>query len=337
MRSTCAGTLVSDLSSLPFLSSNLQCLTSGCESGASQCFANETCVGSKYDFGPPLDDICLPSCDNLHCPPNFTCAKNPSWAPGGPNICVPGLPGRQCAADGDCLTGACVDIGVEFKVCSVGALRCTKQADCAPFNSTADRFLCAGSSPDSPGVCTTLRILHGSNCKVPSDCATQFGLTCFTFSPYVDDMPHGECRLPCDADGRCPKRAGVPHVCLGANHEGGCFPATVAMPCRETVDCMEGLQCLMAPNDPRSKANYSPAICTAPCATDQDCEANVLTPNSFCSCGPGVSNSADGSCKDGVGICRFRGWAGSPCERDAQCSSVNCSQVNGTCLAPLRQ
>ena len=330
-RTLCAGTLAQTVSSLPLLTDNLQCLTTGCATAARVCQSGEVCLGSLYSVPSNANDICVPSCDaDLHCPPNFACTRNLVSSPGAPAICVPGVPGTRCSADQDCIAGTCRDIGVEFRICAL-PVACSVNAQCAPL-STSDAFVCI---PGNPGVCAALTVFDGANCTDvanSTDCPT--GMRCFAYSPFVPTMPHGECRIPCAADGTCPRRGGLPHVCLGEDQQGGCYPGRIGMPCHGSSDCVEPLSCASVPPDPRSRVNYSPSICTSPCATDQDCNS-PLTIGTFCSCDPSGANAADGSCPDGMGFCRVAGWVGAVCSRNEQCNTRNCSPTLGACVESI--
>jgi hypothetical protein len=290
---------------------HLQCLPTGCKSGKTNCPGGEACLGSFLAFGMPVDDVCVPICTaDLACPPAYVCLQNKIAAPGGPNICFPGLIGSRCYHPEDCLTGECLDVGVEFKVCSV---RCSKNEQCAPLSSGADNFVCAGT----PGTCLTSRPFDGANCRLGGACPT--GQRCFEFSPFGLNS-HGECRVPCEIDGKCPARGGLPHICLGANREGGCFPSGFGIPCVDTSECPAGLSCQTVASDPRSRVPYSPTICTVHCATDADCEADPSTKHA-------------GFCGDGV--CRLGGDLGTECDRDFQCITRRCDEPNRKCVLPV--
>ena len=88
---------------------------------------------------------------------------------------------------------------------------------------------------------------------------------------------HGDCRLRCNADGRCDPRGGIPFFCLGENREGGCHPTGFGMPCLDDSECYGDLKCKNVGSDERSRTKYNPNICTLACLTDADCDANHLT------------------------------------------------------------
>jgi hypothetical protein len=289
---------------------HLYCLAAGCKTQHVNCNAGESCLGLSLSFGSDIDELCVPSCDlDKACPPGFTCLRNARWAPGSTPLCFPGLIGTRCATQQDCLLGACTDVGVEFDVCTIP---CTKNEECAALNSATDIYFC------STGRCLTPRPFQGSNCTEDAHCIA--GQRCLGKTP-VGVLSHGECRIPCDADGQCPARGGLPHVCLGKDHEGGCYPSSFALPCATQADCVGNFQCLAAGPDPRSLTDYSPSICTIPCSTDADCDANTWTKKS-------------GFCRDG--ICRLAGGIQATCDRNAQCASDRCeamgSDISKTCV-----
>jgi hypothetical protein len=312
--SRCAGTILRSIlpamTAIPIATDSLQCIHTGCETSSAACATDESCLGAHYSYGLPLDDICIPDCDaKLRCPPNFSCLRDIDSSPGGPKVCTPGLPGTRCSSSRDCIAGACADVGVEFKVCSIP---CTSNAFCALLNISSDAFVCVG------GYCLTPRAFNGSNCVVDGNCAK--GLQCFTDGPYGPIQHQGECRLPCPADRRCPARGGLPHVCLGENQQGGCYPSHFGLPCMDASECIGDFSCLDAAPDPRSTSNYSPKICTLLCTTDADCDAD-----------PGTTGG--GFCQDG--ICRLSGWIGTPCDRKSQCQSHRCDTDSKKCIAAV--
>jgi hypothetical protein len=282
----------------------LHCLAVGCKSAGTQCAPGEGCVGSYLNFGTAVDELCVPRCD-LHnaCPPNFTCLQDASWAPGAPPLCFPGMLGTRCASADDCLMGECTDVGVEFKVCTVG---CATDDQCASFTTGTDVYTCANRH------CLTVRPFGGSNCANDSDCIPS--QRCVG-GALVGTLKHGECRVPCDANGSCPARGGIPHVCLGEHGEGLCYPSSFGTPCDTTADCIANFQCLEAGPDPRTpQAAYAKRVCTIPCTKDDDCDANLWTKKvGFCQ----------------AGICRVAGGDGVPCDRAKQCNSRRCDTPNG--------
>jgi len=351
-----------------FQTDNFQCVMNRCQTGTTDC-GEGACFGASYHLGLPLDDLCVPRCDSgLHCPPNFSCGRSAA-APSAPAICIPGLPGTRCVQDQDCLIGKCVDVGLESNVCSL--LTCSSNKDCAVLSSTVDRFVCAkrpdpagpvggaqaagaagagggvggasgaGSTVPKSGWCVALGAFHGANCcQAGLTCSDGTpscpeGFTCFTYGASETNMVHGECRLPC-SEGECPVRSGVPLVCLGPKHEGGCHPATLGMPCELGSPCVEPLTCQLVPPDPRSLVAYSPSICTIACSSDADCADGTIAGQSYCGCGDGTPDAAGGGCLNGgPAVCRLRGPDGSPCDRSSQCGSLNCNARLGQCAAAV--
>jgi hypothetical protein len=295
---------------------HLHCLAVGCKSAGTQCAPGEGCVGAFLNFGSSIDELCVPRCD-VHnaCPPNFTCLQDTKWAPGAPPICFPGMLGSRCRDADDCLMGVCTDVGVEFNVCTIP---CASDAQCLPLSTPTDAYTCAN------GHCLTVRPFSGSNCATDADCIS---IQRCVGGSVTGMMKHGECRTPCDADGKCPARAGIPHVCLGKNREGLCYPSTFATPCETQADCTASLKCLEAgPNAQTPQTNYATHLCTLTCTTDADCDANPLT-------------KKVGFCQSG--ICRLAGGDGVACDRNAQCGSHRCEAPAGStdkaCVAALHQ
>lgn len=332
-----------------FRTDSFQCVRNHCQTESTDCGAG-ACFGDYYHHGPPLDDLCVPRCDSgLHCPPNYTCARSAQGAPSAPKICIPGLPGMRCTHNQDCLIGTCVDVGLESNVCAL--LPCTSDDTCTALNSSLDRFVCAraagvlktgatGSSGPGSGWCVALGAFHGANCcQAGMTCdgtpSCSEGQSCLTYGAVETNMVHGECRVPC-VDGSCPARGGVPHVCLGPNNEGGCYPATLGMPCALGASCIAPLTCQAAAADPRSLYNYSASICTMACSSDADCASEPLASDGYCGCEDATNSAAAGGCRDGgPALCRVKGRDGVPCERAEQCTSRNCNERLGICVAPL--
>jgi hypothetical protein len=310
---------------LPMLATDhLHCLAVRCKSAGMACGQGEGCIGSFLNFGSAIDDLCVPTCD-LHnaCPPNFTCLQDAKWAPGAPPICFPGMLGTRCAEPDDCLMGTCTDVGVEFNVCTIP---CAHDEECAALSTPTDVYTCAKN--DRGGHCLTVRPFSGSNCASDSDCIPS--QRCVGGS-VTGTLKHGECRVPCDADGKCPARGGLPHTCLGKNREGLCIPSSFATPCDTQADCTASFKCLEAAPDPRTpQTSYATHICTVTCTTDADCDANVWTKKlGFCQ----------------SGICRLAGGEGVSCDRKKQCGSARCEGPPGstdpmdpkTCVPALTQ
>jgi hypothetical protein len=185
------------------------------------------------------------------------------------------------------------------------------------LNAPQSTFVCVEGVPDAGKHCILKEELNGTNCADATDCPD--GFICTYFGPYAPSMSHGECRLPCGEDRRCPARGGIPHVCL-AGGAGGCFPTSFGLPCATATDCLPELDCLPALRDAHTVID-SPTVCTMSCATDDDCAANpVIRSISFC--------------RQDEHICRLTGYAGTPCEADNQCTSGTCiidATGAGTC------
>lgn len=299
---TCAVTLIEEL--YPTIQTDhLQCVQDNCSSNGASCRNGESCAAAYYDLGTGEPAICVPNCigDN-ECPPNSFCAENPD-AMGSARICVPGLPGGRCNNEQDCVIGDCKDTGAGFDECVF--LSCTSDADCT-LQDTQEVAVCANSQ------CEGLGPFHGTSCMSSTDCP--MGQECSSYSPYGVTMGRGECRIPCDADGTCPIRAGVPEVCLDYVDKnsnpvvGGCYPGEFGMPCTQSSQCLSELGCLAAAPDPRTVIT-NPTICSIACTTDADCRSSpFIRTDGFC----------DGS------VCRLSGDPNAPCTRDEQCGSDQC-------------
>jgi hypothetical protein len=310
-RSTCLGSLVRQMHpSTEFRSNNLQCLPGSCRTSLSACPPGESCLASLVPTAAVVPDICVPNCDShLNCPPNFLCLRRSS--PAAPAICVPGLPGYRCQSDIDCLIGDCVDTGAGFRVCGAS---CETHADCLRYGDASASFTCVNRPTDGGQYCATPSTFSGSACRQSSDCPGD--QRCFPYNPYRQ-VPYGECRPPCDSEGRCPTRGGIPHVCLRGD-EGGCYPGRFGLPCARAGECVANFSCTEIAPLP-GEAEPPAKICTIPCRTDTDCDADPWT-------------DQDGFCQDG--FCRLGNGPGGPCERDQHCRTRNCQKGDagvGTC------
>jgi hypothetical protein len=318
-RQACGGELVqlvTSSSSLPIASDNLMCIQPRCSTqGSSACPPDEACLFNSYDSGNVLPDICVPKCDGgRRCPPNFSCARRPS-SPQSPALCIPGVPGVRCDANQDCLIGECVDTGAGFNICTLD-LPCSPMDFCAELSGPADVFVCAEGFPGKHR-CVTTRPFVGANCVDANGCPP--GQECFWHSPVEAIPDHGECRVPCGADGRCEPRGGIPFLCLGENQEGGCFPTGFGLPCLDDSECYQHLVCALVGPDVRSLTNYKPRICTTACTSDADCDADRLT-------------LKGAFCQLETGFCRLSGRTGAACTQDTHCRSNRCNAGTGTCL-----
>lgn len=130
----------------------------------------------------------------------------------------------------------------------------------------------------------------------------------------------GDCRLRCDADGRCPPKRGIPFFCAAADGSGDA--TQFGAPCLDDSECFEQLSSIPIGPDNRSQTNYNPNICTLSCTTDADCDANHLTfHGGFCQT----------DIQTGNGHCRLSGSAGAPYSQPTHCRSRRCSP-EGVCL-----
>jgi hypothetical protein len=314
----CAGTLVQGLlQSVPIAADHLNCMQPTCKTEGTQCSESETCLAEHYS-SEQIADICAPKCDaEWNCPPNFGCLYKTA-GPGSPKACLPGTPGARCARSLDCAFGDCLDVGVEFKVCS---MPCASDAECQRLDFGADRFVCAEITPGQRR-CVTPRPFNGANCEVTEHCPE--GQRCYQYSLYESPPSHGECRVPCDEDNPCPARGGLPHTCLGQG-EGGCYPGYFSAPCEDVSQCMGGLGCLDAPADAIGPDGEGARVCSLACDTDQDClQDSWIGVTGFCA----------------GGICRMHGSTGAPCLADEECFSRSCritaGSSRGSCAALAR-
>jgi hypothetical protein len=292
---------------------HLYCLHAGCSSSGSPCPSGESCMPVALpDSGSP--DICIPNCDkNLRCPPNFACSRLVS-GPAAPKVCVPGLPGLRCAGAEDCMLGDCVDTGVGFNICTSS---CGSDKDCVPLISMRDVFVCLPRPDGVGGYCAATGPFAGSPCQLSRDCPA--GESCFLYSPYGPTTV-GECRSPCGPSGDCPTLGGMPRVCL-LGGAGGCYPGRFGLPCASGAECIAGFSCLPVTNDVGAGGPLVQQVCTIPCSSDADCDANPWT-------------NKDGYC--GGGFCQLAGATGASCQRDAQCRTGRCQLPPagiGQCLA----
>ncbi len=317
----CGGELLRGLlaGASTLMTDSLQCVPTGCWTQKSDCPLDHACLLENFaSQGGMLPDICVPKCDPGHrCPPNFACSYDEAVAPGGPQICVPGIPGTRCRADQDCLVGLCTDTGAGFSVCTPPK-SCRPDDYCALLNGPVDVFVCAEGIPGQ-FRCVNTRPFGGATCKSTDECPTGSGQECFFYSPDADTPQRGSCRLPCPADRRCPTRGGIPFFCIGETGEGGCYPGQFGLPCIDDTECPGNLTCEMVGPDARSRTNYSPNACTTPCTADADCDANPLTFHG-------------GFCDVPLGFCRLAGQSGAPCTQASHCRSKQCGAPGNTCL-----
>jgi hypothetical protein len=281
---------------------SLNCMAVGCNATQTACPSGEQCIQAVFGPMPGIPDLCLPTCDpnNARCPPNHSCLTRLS--PAYPDICVPGLLGRPCDTDLDCMIGQCIDVEFGYKVCS---RRCTADADCIPFDHAETYFFCADS------WCVSPESLLWPDCATDADCRDP-GLVCAR--PHPDD-PYGACRMPCAADRSCPARAGIIHGCHNWSDVPVCQPGLPGRyECTQDSECAPGLSCLAVVGD------LHPRLCSIACQTDDDCAANRQVANAYCGA---------------FGACVQPESGGANCDRDRVCVSGHCDPTAKKCLDAL--
>jgi hypothetical protein len=277
---------------------SLNCMAVGCNANKTGCLPGQQCIQAVFGPMPGVPDVCLPTCDSTQwrCPPNHSCLKRLS--PAYPDICVPGLLGKPCDTDLDCMIGSCLDVGYDYKVCS---RPCNADADCIPFDNGQTYFFCANN------WCVSPESLLWPDCATDADCPGS-GLVCAR--PNLDDQ-YGACRIPCADDGSCPSRAGIIHGCHVWSGQSVCQPGLFARyDCTADADCAPGLHCL-----PFDSGDPPRQLCSITCQTDDDCSANRQTTLAYC----------------GAGVCRQPEAEGRPCDRARVCESGRCDTTTKTC------
>jgi hypothetical protein len=299
---------------------NLSCVELACDGGDKECDTGTRCLADSYLLdGNDRPDVCLPECKGPgHCPPNYACART-SAAPGADSICIPGLPGARCTGDLDCIVGTCVPTDAGFGICT---LPCDSQADCLSLSPPPSYLWCVEPEPNAPTVCVDTSPFQGVQCDVAEDVVGEHcppGTQCYKYSPYFPSPTEaGECRVPCDAEQRCPLRGGLAHVCLDTPENadyggGGCYPGLFGLPCKDSTGCLAPLECLAVEPDGRERFK-SEKICTLPCAAPSDAEGEAI-----CDAEPATRTAA--YC--GGGMCRLRARPDKPCDRNEQCADDN--------------
>jgi hypothetical protein len=305
-RNACAGEILRDHlgSDVSFYSDHFQCVQEGCSEGRG-CTDGETCLNASYRVAGRYPDICVPNCDRYQrCMPNFACMQDEEAAPGADPICVPGLPGVRCTSDLDCVIGKCFDLGVGFSICTQ---TCSEDANCAHLNRAPMYFVCAGAGDQK--YCVNPTPFGGAECDMAEPKCPEATPKCYNYSPSLPFQPVAECRRPCDPDGTCPARGGLPHVCLdNAEGENGCYPGTFGIPCKEPGECIRPLECLEVELDGRELVP-STHRCTLRCENEADCDDVPVT---------------GGGAYCGGGFCRIPGLTGDPCDIDDHCRSHQC-------------
>jgi MYXO-CTERM domain-containing protein len=88
------------------------------------CLTNEDCSENHVCAERDGAHWCARFCDMEACPENYTCTPA-----GGASLCVPNgkLLGERCAADAECISGVCLDLG-DGSVCT---RECSQDAFCS--------------------------------------------------------------------------------------------------------------------------------------------------------------------------------------------------------------
>jgi hypothetical protein len=309
VRSKCMGELLREtFPQAEFKVDHTYCLQAECRARRTACSPGETCLRDILPKASNPPDICVPHCDaNGNCPPNYFCYPK-LYGPGAPRVCIPGLLGLRCDTRLDCLSGDCVETGAPYKVCTAP---CETDVDCEKYDSIQGTFFCNQS-----GQCMTARGFKGGACVRDGDCMYP-GEVC---GRLTTTEASGFCMLACGPDRSCPSPGNVPHACRPQvtatgdfDLEGApwvCWPGYFAQLCSDVSQCFPGLACQqLDPRNPLAK------ICTLPCQTDTDCDANHFT--------------REGYCDTRVGACRARRNDADTCERARQCISNGCNGPEG--------
>jgi hypothetical protein len=246
-----------------------------CAASQAPCASGEACL-SVAVADPSLPSICVPSCADEPCPPNFYCLTD--TGPGYPAVCVPGIPGVRCSHPEDCMIGYCADTGAGFSTCTID---CDSDTACQLLSPISSSFLCLN------GHCESKPAYSGENCIQDSDCPAD--KHCSWYNPYdplaARDRKKGECRRSCDAGGHCEARGGMPFVCLPT---GECYPGDLGLGCASSDECMGELTCVCVEHcDDPAQAR---SICSQACVHDEDCtgyeRAAKICVNGWCELAP---------------------------------------------------
>jgi hypothetical protein len=312
---TCAATIVGSLipDASPLLAGvvhldHLNCVQASCQSELSACTSGEDCLGTN--FAGPVADLCVPRCDSNTCPPDYACEvvyKNGQ----GERLCVPSVPGARCTG-GNCIAGLCTDTGAGFSVCTLPCV-----LGCSTFDTSRDAYVCVDGGGSEH--CVTPASFSGANCESSLECNQDAGEFCASLDPFGPIAGHGECRVPCNVDGTCDPRGGLPHGCL-FDGGGGCFPAVIGVACTPDTGCIEPLSCqAIAPE--ADVPSMGASVCTVPCGVDGGPDADG---GGLCA-GPAIGGYCAG------GWCRPLRPDGQPCVLDAQCRSAHCDPASMAC------
>jgi hypothetical protein len=317
VRSVCAATFLKELyaGNDSLHADHLYCLQEGCQESNTACSPGESCLRNVIPKAANPPDICVPNCDSqLRCPPNHFCLQKIS-GPGNKPVCIPGLLGFVCDTDVDCLVGTCLKDGGtgpgrgdNLNLCTT---TCASDGDCSKFDSAQGLFVC-----NSDGHCATPDAYRGATCNTDADCVRDVDSTCMRFSPTD---PQGTCLHACGDDGSCLPRGGINQTCIPLigqteNQPPVCFPGYFTFPCVDNANCVGDLSC-RGVDLTTMPPTYG--LCTALCATDDDCTSNRWTQGGWCDspiCMPPQAN-------------------GSPCTKSIQCSSGFCA-ADKTCQSP---
>jgi hypothetical protein len=260
------------------------------------CPAGQACLRDLVPSNYHVADLCVPSCDSeLNCPPNYSCWRRVS-GPAAPNVCVPGLQSARCFTSLDCMIGDCLDTGEGFRLCSIP---CQRDSDCLPYFDPSNPLVCVAAGSGGQRHCVAPTSFSGVPCLHDGDCPGP--QRCFFSTPY-ERGNLGQCRPACGQDDHCAPRGGIAHTCFVQGAERSCYPGRFGLPCRQAEDCIAGFAC-------------QSSICTIPCTSDADCDANPWTTRS-------------GYCE--ASLCRLAAGHGGSCQRDAQCrGTLRCKVSDG--------
>lgn len=323
------------------------CLNGAC---ASPCVIDTDCPGGyecisqtiPIDGGATVDfNVCVekptPCLSNGNCPDPAICVIDRSGDP--PSLtCQDPIPGgkdlgESCQADGECLSGLCLD-----NLCT---RPCERPNDC----STDGSYICeptdvtvGGGGTATVNVCKprpATQCLSDSQCTAPERCVAQRGAREVEFVCGTPNAGAGDVGATCANDGQCAQ-----NFCL----EGKCAP-----PCQSTGDCaaVSGFSCELRDVTLQNNNTDSVQVCVppTPCAESGECKINEAcyfarkqsSVESFCRA-PNVAGgtlgqvcSADSEC--GANLCldaRFGQVCSNPCTDDSDCAvtGYSCQDAN---------
>jgi hypothetical protein len=316
-RLTCGATVVRETYPSPYLiTDHLQCLQRcGKSPEYLPCPDGQQCLTQLFPDDWSIPNICVPHCEagGRRCPPNYFCLADagPAYADGG-SYCVPGIPGRRCSHQQDCIIGDCVNVG-DTKVC---ALACDSDQLCENLNNPTGTFYCALKvDAAAPGRCVARGPIAGAYCRGDRDCNDKE--VCSAFDPFAPGIAKAaramECHRTCSGPGTCQSPLSVPFSCIAtADGHGECYPADFGVPCTAGAEpCMGALSCL----ETHDGEGAPQSICTRPCSAQSPCDTYTLT--------------SQGHCESG--LCRRRHASGHACNSSDECNSLVCQETGG-CL-----